>query len=126
MLALTQRYQGNTTGQDKGEEFYPLGYMTAFALTDIPTNINTIEQLHVWTGMCLHELYPAVTAVEGVNIQEFAVVANNYYVGASNKRRQVTRTSLELEGTALSANKKLWQSVVPIGALPLTAAMKAN
>jgi hypothetical protein len=100
--------------------------MTALALTDIPSNITTLEQLHVWSGICLHELYPAVTAVEGVNIQEFAVVANNYYVGANNKRRQVTRTSLELESTTLSANKKLWQSVVQLGALPLTAAMKAN
>jgi hypothetical protein len=100
--------------------------MTAFALSDIPTNITTIEQLHVWTGICLHELYPAVTAIEGVNVQEFAVVANNYYVGANNKRRQVTRTSLELDPTTLSANKKLWQSVIPLGSLSLTAAMKAN
>ncbi len=53
-------------------------FMTAFAKTDIPDNISTLEQLAVWVNVSLNNINPVLTAKEGTDNSD----ATNVYVAS--------------------------------------------
>jgi hypothetical protein len=101
--------------------------MTALNIaTDIPTNINTVEKLHVWSGNILHNLYPEISVAEGESYTQRGAQSNAYYIASANLHRQITRTSIELDnGFSIGASKP-WSYAKDIGNKSLTADMKAN
>jgi hypothetical protein len=101
--------------------------MTAIVLiTDIPSNIVTVEQLHVWTGSCLANLNSNVNATEGENYSQRAAQSGVFYIAATDKYRQVSRVSTELSTDHLTGPLKNWMYAQELSNKPLTAAMKAN
>jgi hypothetical protein len=101
--------------------------MTALNIaTDIPTNINTIEKLHLWSGNILHNLYPEISVAEGENYSQRAAQSNPYYIASTNVHRQISRTSIELDPGFLIGAAKPWSYAKDIGTKSLTADMKAN
>lgn len=101
--------------------------MTAINLaTDIPSNIVTIEQLAVWCNKCLWQLYPAVNAVEGENYTQRAVQSGEFYIASNNTTRHIGRNSIEMLPEMHTGPLKDWMYAKELGAIPLTAAMKAN
>lgn len=101
--------------------------MTALNLaTDIPSEINTVEQLAVWCGNCLTNLNSNLNAVEGENYSQRAAQSGEYYVAPVDKTRHISRLSIEVSQDHLIGGAKPWKYALPLSDKPLTAAMKAN
>lgn len=84
--------------------------MTALAITtQIPSQINTLEKLHLWSGLTLANINPALTAIEGVGYTERCAQAGIFYVAADNKYRALIRASIQISPDYLAGGQKLWQ-----------------
>lgn len=83
--------------------------MTALAIsTQIPSQINTVEKLHTWSGLVLASVNPSATALEGVGYTERCAQAGIFYVAADNKYRALLRHSLQVSPDYLAGGAKLW------------------
>ncbi|WP_292697310.1 MULTISPECIES: glucose-6-phosphate dehydrogenase [unclassified Nostoc] len=71
--------------------------MTAINIaTDIPSQIDTLEKLHAWSGAALFAINPTLTVIEGIGYTERAAQSGRFWVAADAKTRLITRTSLEV------------------------------
>lgn len=101
--------------------------MTALNVsTQIPSQIQTLEQLHAWSALALFSINPALTVIEGVNYTERAAQAGNFWVAADAKTRGIYRVSLALDPNYLSASGKLWTFAQPLSSTALPANFSAN
>lgn len=83
--------------------------MTTIAIaTQIPSQINTLEKLHVWSGLALANINPALSAIEGVGYTERCAQAGIFYVAADNKYRGLVRASIQMSPDYLAGGAKLW------------------
>lgn len=83
--------------------------MTALAIaTQIPSQINTVEKIHAWSGLLLANVNPQLTAIEGVGYTERCAQAGVFYVAADNKYRSLLRVSLQVSPDYLAGGGKLW------------------
>ncbi|AFY72959.1 hypothetical protein Syn7502_00827 [Synechococcus sp. PCC 7502] len=101
--------------------------MTAITLsTDIPSNITTLEQLHVWTSVALATCNPTKQIVESENSTEFTC---RYFVALAYDAttRCVDRISIPIDPTYVSdKSKKFWMFANPISDTALPSTFKAN
>jgi hypothetical protein len=101
--------------------------MTALNIaTDIPNEINSVEQLSVWCSLVLHRLYSDVNKVEGNNYSQRSAQAGTYYIDSTDNHMHVGRQTIELNPDFLVGGKKQWAYALPLSNKPLTADMKAN
>jgi hypothetical protein len=101
--------------------------MTAINLaTDIPSSINTLEQLAAWSGNCLANLNSNLNAVEGENYSQRAAQSGDFYIPNVDKRRTIIRLSMEISPDSLIGSLKPWMYALPLSDKPLTSAMKSN
>lgn len=83
--------------------------MTALTIaTQIPSQINTVEKLHLWSGLLLANINPAVTAIEGTGYTERCAQAGVFYVAADTKYRSLIRCSIQMSADYLAGGAKLW------------------
>jgi hypothetical protein len=96
--------------------------MTAFNVSQIPADINTIEQLHVWTSTILSDLYPTQTAVEDTGTAVRVANSSPYYVSSSSPPgwRLISRSSIPLAGTWRRSGQ-VWDHAQDLGTLPVPA-----
>lgn len=95
--------------------------MTALVIaSQIPTNIDTLEKLHAWSGLALRNLNPTLEATEGVGVNELVAQAGTFYIPSANQYRMLVRTSLLVSPDHLAGGLKPWQYVQPFSntALP--------
>lgn len=101
--------------------------MTAINLsTDIPSQINTVEQLAAWCSQVLATLNPTATAIEGVGYTERVAQSGIFYVAADNKWRRLIRLSLEVSPDHEAGGMKPWRYVQEISNTPIPAAFRQN
>lgn len=101
--------------------------MTALNIaTQIPSQINTVEKLHVWTGLLLANLNPSLTAIEGVGYTERCAQAGIYYVAADNKYRALIRDSIQISPDYLAGGDKLWTYAQELSNTAIPAIFTAN
>ena len=101
--------------------------MTALAIaTQIPSQIDTLEKLHVWSGLTLANINPALIAVEGVGYSERCAQAGIFYVAADNKYRALIRGSIQMSPDYLAGGTKLWQYAQPLSNTAIPALFTAN
>ena len=83
--------------------------MVAFARTDLPDGINTVEKLSVWVNTLMQHLHPELTVIEAAGGSDRACISQPWYIPASNPPtwRVISRSSI-----AVSSNwqrgGKLW------------------
>lgn len=94
--------------------------------TDIPSQIDTLEKLHAWSGLALANVNPTITAIEGVGYEERVSSAGIFYVQAANKYRCLIRASLEVSSDYLAGGQKMWQFVQPVSGTAIPALFRAN
>jgi hypothetical protein len=89
--------------------------MVAFVASDIPSTVNTIESLNVWTGAILNNLHFQQEVQEAPGIVEKVAVSQNFPINNNGtyEWRQVTRTSVKVNST-FQQTGKIWQHVVPL------------
>lgn len=103
------------------------GTMTAINVaTDIPSQINTLEQLVAWGLLALSAINPNEVAVEGVGYSERAAQSGVYYVAADEKHRMLGRASIQFDAAYLSGGQKTWKYAIEMSTAPMPSAFKAN
>lgn len=94
--------------------------------TDIPSQINTLEKLAVWSGLALANINPSLTAIEGQGYTERVSQAGVYYVQADAKYRVLIRHSIQMSADYLAGGAKLWTFAQDISNTAIPAIFKAN
>ncbi|MEH2425874.1 MAG: glucose-6-phosphate dehydrogenase [Nostoc sp.] len=101
--------------------------MTALNIaTDIPSQIDSLEKLHAWSGLALFAINSNITAIEGVGYTERVAQAGNFWVAADAKTRAIYRVSLEVSQDYLSGSAKPWTYAQALSTTPLPASFKQN
>lgn len=101
--------------------------MTALAIaTQIPSQIDTVEKLHFWSGLVLANINPSLTAIEGVGYTERCAQAGIFYVSADNKYRALIRGSIQVSPDYLAGGAKLWTYAQPLSNTAIPAIFTAN
>jgi hypothetical protein len=85
--------------------------MTAFNKNNIPTSVNTLEKLVVWSGLALHTLNKTGTAVEGTTVAARVAQFGIFNVESSNTIRAILRQSVELNDDYAFDGKPVWENV---------------
>lgn len=94
--------------------------------TQIPSQINTLEKLHAWSGLALGYMYPTLKAIEGVGYEERVAQANVFYIAADNKYRLISRVSLQVSPDFLSGGSKMWNYMMEVGNTAIPTTFVAN
>lgn len=96
--------------------------MTLFLRERIPVEIQTIEQLHIWTSEILQNRYPNLVCVEQINpetqedIKVRRIEANKFYYTAPEipTWRYVCRTEIDISPDHQRYGK-LWEHALQFG-----------
>lgn len=101
--------------------------MVALAIaTQIPSQIDTLEKLHAWSGLCLAFNFPNLTAIEGQGYSERVAQANFFYIAADNRDRLIVRASLPVSNDFKGGGKKQWQFIQEVGNTAIPALFASN
>jgi hypothetical protein len=100
--------------------------MTAFAPSDIPSEINTIEKLEVWCSQLLSHLNPDQVAVEATGSQSRTASAAPFYITASDPSvwRHISRLSIPLSRDWQGGGNQMWNYAQELSVLPIPASFK--
>jgi len=94
--------------------------------TDIPSQINSLEQLVVWSISALAHTNPDLIVVEGPEIHSPAAQAGVFYIPTSKKYRFLARASIEVSADHLAGSQKPWKFAQNLSENPLSSAFKSN
>lgn len=101
--------------------------MVALAIaTQIPSQIDTLEKLHAWSGLCLAFNFPTLVATEGQGYTERVAQANFFYIAADNRDRLIIRASLPVSNDFKAGGKKSWQFITEVGNTAIPAQFASN
>lgn len=92
-----------------------------FTVSQIPTSITTVEQLHAWSGMLLHRANSSLKVVESENYSDFAAQAS-VFQAQDGTQRFVSRMNLELNAGYAESGQKLWTQIQPFSEVAIPAA----
>ena len=95
-------------------------------VTQIPSDIVTLEQLAVWCTNCLFNLNSTISAAEGVNYVQNVAQSGTFYVASTDTTRHVGRHSIELDPAYSIGGVKPWMYAREISTKPMTPAMTTN
>jgi hypothetical protein len=101
-----------------------LSNMTAFLPSDIPSNVDTLEKLAVWAGLCLTALNPTQVAVEAPNYSARVAQSGVFYIEADNKYRHLIRLSIPVSTEHLSGSNNPWTYSQPLSENPIPDSFK--
>lgn len=101
--------------------------MTAFATTDLPSTVNTVEKLAVWTQMLLNHLNPNATAIEAPGTAIRVATSGLFYIVDSDPAtwRHVGRNSIALNANWQRGEGKVWTFANDISATAIPAEFKS-
>ena len=98
--------------------------MTAFAKSDIPSTITTIEQLHCWTGLVLEIVNPDLTVIEGSGSAVPACDTGIFDVPQTKETRLICRASLAVNQSFSYSGKKFWEEIKELSSNSLPQGFK--
>lgn len=84
--------------------------MVAFLTTDLPTSINSVEKLNVWSSWVLQHLHPTMTVIESSGNAQLAVTSSPFFVTVSDPAvwRLISRSSISLNSNWQRGAGKIW------------------
>lgn len=84
--------------------------MTAFNKNNIPTSVDTLEKLVVWSGLALHTLNKTATAIEGSTVAARVAQFGVFNIESSNTIRAILRQSIEINDDYAFDGKPVWEN----------------
>lgn len=101
--------------------------MTTITLaTSIPTNINTLERLHLWSGYALAFVNPTLGVLETPDRAE-KVAQAAVFQAADNTYRVLLRACLPIDAAFMNdASKKMWMFGQEVSNVAIPPAFTAN
>ena len=99
--------------------------MTAFSPADIPSSVNTVEELAIWALTILNELYPAVTVTEVAGRANRSAECAPFYLDAASPQGwyMIGRCVLPMPANWRQGSKP-WASVNEIGTTAIPGGYK--
>lgn len=95
--------------------------------TDIPSSINTLERLAMWTIMALRRVNPTLSVIEIADVPSEKVVQTALVQADDNTIRFIGRVSLEIPADYADDNtQKLWIKPKEFSNTALPAAYKQD
>lgn len=105
--------------------------MTAFAKTDIPATIDTLEKLTVWCAETLQYLYPNLVTIEALDedgnpINSRVAESSKFFLTAPTtpEWRHLSRFSIPLSN-AHQVSGKIWEHAGNLGTSAIPTGMKS-
>jgi hypothetical protein len=98
--------------------------MTALILSQIPTNINTVEKLHAWSGFVLQKVNPTKTIVEQSNTDPILVSSVTLFKADDLSQRALIRINLPLDSNYAESTAPMWEAALEISNTDIPAAFK--
>jgi hypothetical protein len=84
--------------------------MTTLTTAQIPTNINTLEKLHLWSGLTLRAINGSKAVVENEGFLPERLVQVPFIESPNDGVRSVVRVNIQLDPAyASDKTKKLWE-----------------
>lgn len=101
--------------------------MTTLAIaTQIPTNINTLERLHIWSGYALAFTNPTLGVLETPDRAE-KVAQAAIFQAADNTYRVLLRACLPIDAAFMTDNsKKMWMFGQEVSNVAIPQAFTVN
>ena len=100
--------------------------MTAFVTSNIPSNINTLEKLHAWSGLALSRINPTLATLEQPGVTGERVAQATIFRAADNTVKLVVRCSFGLNEDYDTATTKVWESIQVLSATTIPTAYTTN
>lgn len=100
--------------------------MSAFATNQLPTNINTLERLGLWTGLALARINPTLAALEAENASPEKVAQVLFFRAADDNLRCIVRLSLVIDPTYSTQTRKFWENAFELSNTTLPAGFNVN
>lgn len=98
--------------------------MTTIAISDIPSNIDTLERLHSWSGYALALVNPSIAVLEAPDRAE-KVAQAIIFQAADNTYRHLSRVCLPFSEAYMNdRSQKAWMFAQQISNTQLPAAFK--
>jgi hypothetical protein len=97
--------------------------MTTLALTQIPSNINTLEKLHAWSTLALRAANGPKTIIEAEGFLPERVAQAPLTETPNDGLRLGTRVSIQFDPACFSdKSKKLWEfaNELTVGTMPVS------
>ncbi|MFM2430715.1 MAG: hypothetical protein RLZZ511_1928 [Cyanobacteriota bacterium] len=95
--------------------------MTTFTKAELPSDINTVEQVALWCALVLNAVNGQKAVIEAVNTIPEPIAQYNIFQSPNDGLRTLTRLDLPLDpASASDRSKKLWRfaNEMTIGAIP--------
>jgi len=99
--------------------------MTALTTAQIPSAINTLEKLHVWSSYCLRQLNPNQKQLETEIVRDF-IATNVQVILNDGTICNIDRIAIPLVNEYGTNNTKLWVNARELSNIALTTAMTTN
>lgn len=105
--------------------------MTAFAPTDLPPGITSVEQLKMWCDCLLEELYGGQTYKEAsgsaIDSGLAPLIDTSIVSAADGTKREITRSAIELNPDyRFDKTRKHWMFAEPMGTAAIPATFKID
>lgn len=95
--------------------------------TDVPSQINTLERLVMWSLLALRACNPTLRVIEIENTQGELVAQTSIFQANDGSLRFFCRGSIPIDPDyAADTTKKLWQNAQELSNTALPAAFKIN
>lgn len=85
--------------------------MTAFATSQIPSSVNSLEKLVVWANLALNSINPTLAVNESQASQPVNVSQTAFFRDATGQLRLTVRASLPISENYSTNTGKFWTNV---------------
>lgn len=94
--------------------------------TQIPSNIVTLEQLHLWSGLALSYVNPTIAVLETANDPQKAL-QTQLFRAADDLQYSLVRATIKMDGNyVFDRTKKLWMFAQDFSNVAIPAGFSAN
>lgn len=98
--------------------------MTALLLTEIPTNINTLERLMAWGAFGLQKCNPTKTIIEQANTDPMNVASVSIFRADDLSLRVLLRLNIPLNTNYADSVDPMWVAALELSNTDLPASFK--
>jgi hypothetical protein len=98
-----------------------------FATTDLPTSINSLEKLHVWSSVVLQHLHPSTTIIESTGNAQLVMSSAPFFISSVDPPvwRVISRSSIQLNANWQRGTSKIWTHAIDISSASIPTEFKS-
>lgn len=88
--------------------------MTTFLSSNVPSNVNTVERLHLWSGLILIRNNPTLAILEQADASPQKATQGYFFRAGDNTLRYTLRITLGIDETYSTQTRKFWENALEL------------